>query len=140
MPSQRGNPLRWNVYFKACPTSELPLAITVGRDESNNQWQTWQRGQNNPGQATQPYEHYVLDRHNLPEDIEFIRWASWQTYQDESLPFQSALDVLIGTYAQEEHSFLPCVGFMPTSSETYIYTNTLLAFTCSPGPWHEVYV
>ncbi|KAI0846868.1 hypothetical protein F5Y00DRAFT_128584 [Daldinia vernicosa] len=103
--SQRGNPLRWDVYFKPCLATQQPLAISVSRNESNhNNSQTWQRWQANPGQAA---PQYVLNPHGAPEDVALIKWASWQMLTDEASDFQSALDVLVSRYAQDEHSFLP---------------------------------
>ncbi|KAI2622913.1 hypothetical protein GGS26DRAFT_593761 [Hypomontagnella submonticulosa] len=104
--SQKGNPEGWSVYFSPRPTTEQPLVITVARDESSylNGSQRWQRWQNNQAQAA---PQYVLDPHHIPEDTELIRWASYQMVGGESLDLQSALDVLVSNYAQNEHSFLP---------------------------------
>ncbi|KAI1375532.1 hypothetical protein F4677DRAFT_446159 [Hypoxylon crocopeplum] len=101
--SHRGSPLRWNVYFNPCSTTELPLAISVLHDEGNglNGTQSWQNWQNTQGRAV---EHCVLDPHCLPEDTVLIQWASCQMLRDESPAFQSALDVLINGYAQDGQS------------------------------------
>ncbi|KAI0151917.1 hypothetical protein F4776DRAFT_1851 [Hypoxylon sp. NC0597] len=104
--SHRGNPQRWNVYFKPCSTTEVPLVISVVRDEGNNlnSNQTWPRWQTNPAQTA---HRYFLNPHCVPEDAILIKWASFQILGRESHDFQSALDVLVCRYSQEEHYFLP---------------------------------
>ncbi|KAI2472208.1 hypothetical protein F4781DRAFT_33572 [Annulohypoxylon bovei var. microspora] len=96
--SHRGNPQRWNVFFNPCSTTEPPLVISVSRDESNNL---------NGSQTWQTTHQHVLNPHCVPEDAVLIKWASWQMLKDDSSNFQSALDVLVSKYAQEDHFFLP---------------------------------
>ncbi|KAI1206419.1 uncharacterized protein F4807DRAFT_470152 [Annulohypoxylon truncatum] len=97
-PSQRGNPQTWNVFLDPCSTTQPPLVISVSRDESNNL---------NGSQPWQTAHQYVLNPHYAPEDAVLINWASWHMLNDDSANFQSALDVLVSNYAQEEHYFLP---------------------------------
>ncbi|KAI1443989.1 hypothetical protein F5Y02DRAFT_419504 [Annulohypoxylon stygium] len=96
--SQRGNPQGWNVFFNPCSTAELALIISVSRDESNHA---------NGSQSWQTTQQYVLNPHYTPEDAVLINWASRHMLNNNSTCFQSALDVMISRYAQEENRYLP---------------------------------
>ncbi|KAI1107703.1 hypothetical protein F4804DRAFT_108076 [Jackrogersella minutella] len=103
-PLQRGNLQMWNVFFNPCSTAEPPLVISVCESNNLNGNQALPRWPHNQGQTA---HQYVLDPHHAPEDAVLIRWASGQMLRDEGSDFQSALDLLVSKYAQDDHAFLP---------------------------------
>ncbi|KAI1386978.1 uncharacterized protein F4822DRAFT_445107 [Hypoxylon trugodes] len=95
--SQRGSKSMWNVYFTS---ADPPLVLPVSRDE-----QAWCGLQYNQGQDI---HQYVLNPIGVPDfDATLIKWASWQMLKVEERSFQSALDILVSTYAREEQYQLP---------------------------------
>ncbi|KAI1503234.1 hypothetical protein F5X99DRAFT_417405 [Biscogniauxia marginata] len=52
-------------------------------------------------------QQYDLDKHNLPQDSDIIRWASCQMARETSPGLQYALDILLAHCAEKGQSSLP---------------------------------